>query len=93
MAFVLIYNSILQVIAAFVVFLFAYVALFVSLIICLVVAVGIYECAKWVQAYLVNTASASRSASSDAALSVHRQKSSVILAWTHKLIDGLAPGR
>ena len=93
MDLILRFSIALQVIAAFVIFLFAFVALFVSLIISLAIAKGIYEGAKGVRAYAVRSASAKRSISSDLAPSVHREKSSVIFAWTHRLIDGLAPGR
>jgi len=51
MAFVLFYNSILQVLAAFVIFLFGYLAFFVFLMICLLIATGLYESAKLIRAY------------------------------------------
>jgi len=57
MAFVLTYNSILQVLAAFVIFIFGYFAFFVFLIISLLIATGLYESAKWVQAYALRTSS------------------------------------
>jgi hypothetical protein len=57
------FNIALQVIAAFVIFIFGYIALFVSLIICLAVSLaigkGIYEGARRVRAYAVSPAKAS----------------------------------
>lgn len=61
MAFGLIYNSILQVLAAFVIFFLGYLALFVILIVTLLIATGLYEGAKWIRAYTVKSASASSS--------------------------------
>jgi hypothetical protein len=61
MAFVLFYNSILQVLAAFVIFLFGYLAFFVFLIICLLIATGLYETAKWIRAYAEKSVSATSS--------------------------------
>ncbi len=66
------FNAVLPVIAAFVVFIFGYVALFVSLMICfflcLVIARGIYEGAKKVRTYAVRSAPAKTLMSSDVAL-------------------------
>jgi hypothetical protein len=66
------FNAVLPVIAAFVVFIFGYVALFVSLMICffvcLVIAKGIYEGAKKVRSYAVRSAPAKTFISSDVAL-------------------------
>lgn len=66
------FNAVLPVIAAFVVFIFGYVALFVSLMICfflcLVIARGIYEGAKKVRTYAVRSAPAKTFISSDVAL-------------------------
>ena len=61
MAFIVMFNFALQLIAAFAIFLFGYLALFVSLILCLVAAKGIYEGAKGVRAYAVRSASANSS--------------------------------
>jgi hypothetical protein len=66
------FNIAAQVIAAFVIFVFGYVALFVSLIICLAVSLaigkGMYECARRVRAYAVRSAPAKTFVSSDVAL-------------------------
>jgi hypothetical protein len=66
------FNAVLPVIAAFVIFIFGYVALFVSLMICffvcLVIAKGIYEGAKKVRSYAVRSAPAKTFISSDVAL-------------------------
>ena len=55
-------NTVVPVIAAFVVFILGYVALFVSLMICfflcLVIAKGIYEGAKKVRTYAMRSAPA-----------------------------------
>jgi hypothetical protein len=55
------FNIALQVIAAFAIFIFGYVALFVSLMIwfflCLVIAKGVYEGAKKVRTYAMKSAS------------------------------------
>ena len=61
MAFVLSYNTALQVAAAFVIFLFGYLAFFVFLIICLLIATGLYESAKWIRAYAERSVSANSS--------------------------------
>lgn len=57
MAFVLIYNSMLQVLAAFVIFLFGYLAFFVLLIATLLIATGLYEGVKWIRAYTIRSSS------------------------------------
>jgi len=57
MAFVLIYNSILQVLAAFVIFLLGYLAFFVLLIATLLIATGLYEGVKWIRAYTMSSSS------------------------------------
>jgi hypothetical protein len=65
-------NAVLPVIAAFVVFILGYVALFVSLMICffvcLVIAKGIYEGAKKVRTYAMKSAPAKTFVSADVAL-------------------------
>jgi hypothetical protein len=48
MAFILTFNVTVQVVAALVIFLFGYVALFVSLIICFAIAKASYQVAKGV---------------------------------------------
>jgi len=66
------FNFALQVIAAFTIFIFGYVALFVSSMICfsvcLVIARGIYEGAKKVRSYTMRSAPAKTFISSDVAL-------------------------
>ena len=65
-------NIAQQVIAAFVIFIFGYVALFVSLIICfavfLAIGSGIYEGARRVRAYAVRSAPSKTFVSSDVVL-------------------------
>jgi hypothetical protein len=79
------FNIALQVIAAFVIFIFGYVALFVSLIICLAVSLaigkGIYEGARRVRAYAVRSAPAKTFVSSDVDTPDHRKKPFLIPAW------------
>ena len=66
------FNAVLPVIAAFVVFILGYVALFVSLMICffvcLVITRGIYECAKKVRTYAMKSAPAETFISADVVL-------------------------
>ena len=66
------FNIALQVIAAFAIFIFGYVVLFVSLIICLAVSLaigkGIYEGARRVRAYAVRSSPANTFISYDVAL-------------------------
>jgi len=93
MGLILRFNVALQVIAAFVIFLFAYVGLFVSLIICLVIAKAMYEGAKGVRAFAVRSATAKRSISSDADTAAHREKNFVFPAWRQKLVEGPVGGR
>jgi hypothetical protein len=65
-------NAVLPVIAAFVVFILGYLALFVSLMICffvcLVIAKGIYQGAKKVRTYAMKSAPAKTFISADIAL-------------------------
>jgi hypothetical protein len=58
MAFIYAYNSVLQVLAAFVIFLFGYLAFFLLLTACLFIATGLYEGAKWIRMHAVRSASA-----------------------------------
>ena len=71
------FNIALQVIAAFAIFIFGYVALFVSLMIwfflCLVIAKGVYEGAKKVRTYAMKT-------TSDVDNSDHRKRALLIPA-------------
>jgi hypothetical protein len=93
MPFIFAYNFELQVLAAFVIFLFGYLAFLMLLVICLFIATGAYEAAKWIQAYVVTISSPGNSALSDIAPPAQQEKSSIILAWTHRLIGSLVPGR
>jgi hypothetical protein len=65
MAFAFAFNGALQVIAAFAIFLVGYLALMISLMICLIVANGVYEGAKWVGTYAMSSVSTNSSISSD----------------------------
>jgi hypothetical protein len=66
------FNVALQVIAAFAIFVFGYVALFVSLFVCfaasLAIGKGLQEGARRVRAYAVRSAPAKTFISSDVAL-------------------------
>jgi hypothetical protein len=66
------FNVALQVIAAFAIFVFGYVALFVSSMIwfsvCLVIARGIYEGAKKVRSYTTRSAPAKTFISAEVAM-------------------------
>jgi hypothetical protein len=57
MALIVMFNFALQVTAAFIIFLVGYLALFISFMICLLIAKGVYEGAKLVQAYAARSAS------------------------------------
>jgi hypothetical protein len=65
MAFIFTFDFVIEMLAAFVIFVIGYLALFVSLMICLAVLRGIYEGVKRVRAYAVGSASAN-SVSTDA---------------------------
>lgn len=78
MAFVLSFNLALQVLAAFLIFLSGYIAIFTSLLLCLVIAKGIYEGAKGIRAYAVESVSANSSVLSDVDMAAHRSESFVI---------------
>jgi len=71
------FNAVLPVIAAFVIFIFGYVALFISLMICffvcLLIAKGIYEGAKKARTYAVRSAPAKTFISPDVDTSDHRK--------------------
>jgi hypothetical protein len=78
------FNAALPVIAALVFFIFGYVALFVSLMICffvcLVIAKGIYEGAKKVRSYAMRSAPANTFISSDVDTLDHRKRPLLIPA-------------
>jgi hypothetical protein len=57
MAYILTFNLALQVIAAFMIFLIGYLALFISFMISLAIAKGIYEGTKGVWTYAVRDSS------------------------------------
>jgi hypothetical protein len=61
MGFFLSFNAVLQVIAAFVIFLLGYVGLFVFLILCLLIATGVYEGVMAIRARTVTSASTNNS--------------------------------
>jgi hypothetical protein len=71
------FNAVLAVIAALVVFIFGYVALFVFFMICfficLVIAKGIYEGGKKVRTYAMKSPAAKTFLSSDVDTSDHRK--------------------
>jgi hypothetical protein len=71
MAFVLAFNFALQVFAAFVIFLFGYLAFMALLMTSLLIATGLYEGMKRVRAYAVRSASAPTSISSDLETPAH----------------------
>lgn len=77
-------NTVVPVIAAFVVFILGYVALFVSLMICfflcLGIAKGIYEGAKKVRTYAMRSAPANTFISSDVDTSDPRKRPFLIPA-------------
>jgi hypothetical protein len=79
------FNSVVPVIAAFVVFIFGYVALFVALTICLAVSLaigkGIYEVTRRVRAYAVRSDPAKNFISSDVDIPNNRKKRFLIPAW------------
>jgi hypothetical protein len=72
------FNAVLPVIAALVFFIFGYVALFVSLMICffvcLVIAKSIYEGGKKVRTCAMKSAAAKTFLSSDVDTSDHRKR-------------------
>jgi hypothetical protein len=92
MALMLTFNFTLQVVAAFVVFVFGYLALFGSLLVCVAVATGLYKSAERVLAYLARSASADNSIPSDAETLVHREKSFVIPTWKQRLVEAAVGG-
>jgi len=87
MALLLRFNVPLQVVAAFVIFVFGYLALFVSLLTFLALARGLYEGAKRVRAYTLRSASENDSISSDIKMPAPREQRFVVPALTPKAID------
>lgn len=61
MAFIFTFNFAIEMLAAFVIFAIGYIALFVSLMICLAAIKGTYEGAKWSWAYTSRLAASNRS--------------------------------
>ncbi|MGA7188882.1 MAG: hypothetical protein WBY66_10325, partial [Candidatus Acidiferrales bacterium] len=84
MALLLRFNVPLQVIAAFVIFIFGYLALFVSLLTFLAIARGLYEGAKRVRAYTLRSASENDSISSDVKMPAPREQRFVVSALASK---------
>ena len=80
MAFVHQYNVALPVIAAFVISVLGYLTLFVSLMICLAIAKGLYEGAMEIRAFAMRSAWANSSIPSGGQISPHREKRIVIPA-------------
>lgn len=80
MAFVFQYNVALPVIAAFVIFVLGYLTLFLSLMICLAIAKGLYEGATEIRAFAMRSASANSSIPSGGQISSHSDKRVVIPA-------------
>ena len=60
MSVLLAFNVALQTIAAFVIFVVGYAALFGTLSVCFAIAMGLYECAKRIRAYSARLALARR---------------------------------
>jgi hypothetical protein len=81
MAFILAFNVELQTLAAFVIFTVGYVALFGSLILCLVIAKATYEAVRRVRAYVARCVSANTFIPSDVETLAYQEKSFVIPAW------------
>ncbi len=81
------FNFEVQVIAAFMVFVFGYVALFSSLMIFLFLAKGLYESAKAVRAYAVRYGSTNTSNLLDIEIQADRQKRFVIPSWKRRLAE------
>jgi hypothetical protein len=78
--------QLLQVIAAFVIFVVGYIALFVSLMIFLFTAKGLYASAKAVRAYARRGSTNGRSTSLDGDISAHQEKSLVFLTTKPRLV-------
>jgi hypothetical protein len=81
MVFISTFNVALRVLAAFVIFLFGYLALFLSLVTCLVAVKVLYEGVKWVWVYAERSGSASPTISSGVGIPVYREKCSAIPIW------------
>jgi hypothetical protein len=92
MALMLAFNFTVQVVAAFVVFVLGYLALFGSLLVCLAVAIGLYKSVKRVLAFMARSSSADNSIPSDAETLVHREKSFVIPTWKQRLVEAAVGG-
>ena len=61
MAFVHSYNAALQVLAAFVIFVFGYIAFFALLAVCLLITAGLYKSAQRIRAWAARSVSATGS--------------------------------
>jgi len=64
MAFVLRFGFVVQIIAAFVIFVLGYISLFVSLMLVMLLLRGLYESVKWVRTSTLARAAANRSTQS-----------------------------
>src|SRR5580692_607898 len=91
MALLIRFNVPVQVVAAFVIFIFGYLALFVSLLTFLAIARGLYKGAKRVRVYALRLASESDSISSDIKMPAPREQRFVVPALTPKVIDSCDP--
>jgi hypothetical protein len=67
MAFVLRFGFVVQIVAAFVIFVLGYISLFVSLMLVMLLVRGLYESVKWVRTSTLARAAANRSMPSRAA--------------------------
>jgi hypothetical protein len=81
------FNVPLQAVAAFVIFILGYLALFVSLLTFLALARGLYEGAKRVRAYALRSASENDSISSDVKMPAPQEQRFAVPALTPKVID------
>jgi UPF0716 family protein affecting phage T7 exclusion len=87
MALLFRFNVPVQVVAAFVILIFGYLALFLSLLTFLAIARGLYEGAKRVRAYALRSASKNDSISSDIKMPAAREQRFVVPALRPKAID------
>ena len=80
MAFISAFSVALQMLAAFVIFVFGYLALFVFLFTCVVAARVLYRGATWVRA-CARSVPARPIVSADVEIPAHREKRFVIPVW------------
>ena len=84
--------ELIQVIAAFAIFVFGYVALFGSLMVFLFLAKGLYDSAKAVGAYAVRYGSTNILNSFDIEIRADRQRRLVIPSWKQKPTEAASGG-